>query len=30
MQDDGEMTRTRKVRRAIVEEKFKDLVEGAV
>jgi len=26
--DDGEMTRTRKVRRKIVEEKFKDLVDA--
>jgi long-chain acyl-CoA synthetase len=26
--DDGEMTRTRKVRRAVVGEKFKDLVEA--
>ncbi|MCW8841914.1 MAG: long-chain fatty acid--CoA ligase, partial [Rhodobacteraceae bacterium] len=26
--DDGEMTRTRKVRRAIVADKFKDLVDG--
>ena len=26
--DDGEMTRTRKVRRRIVEEKFSDLVEA--
>lgn len=26
--DDGEMTRTRKVRRAYVEEKFNDLVDG--
>ena len=26
--DDGEMTRTRKVRRVIVAEKYKDLVEG--
>lgn len=26
--DDGEMTRTRKVRRRIVEDKFKDLVDG--
>ena len=26
--DDGEMTRTRKVRRVIVAEKFKDLVDG--
>lgn len=26
--DDGEMTRTRKVRRAIVEDKFKDLIEA--
>jgi len=26
--DDGEMTRTRKVRRVIVEDKFSDLIEG--
>ena len=26
--DDGEMTRTRKVRRRIVEEKFSDLITG--
>jgi long-chain acyl-CoA synthetase len=26
--DDGEMTRTRKVRRRIIEEKFADLIEA--
>jgi long-chain acyl-CoA synthetase len=28
--DDGELTRTRKVRRRIIEEKFGDLIDGAL